>query len=120
MAKRMHSTPKLTPLRCVLIAAGLLLPVGSLQAEERVPISAPPPPPPLQSGEPLEPEVTIRRTQREVIYEYRRNGELFLVRVQPRIGPPYYFIDIDNDGRLDYRPGDPVRNNINQWTLFRW
>jgi hypothetical protein len=120
MAMRMQSTPKSALFHCALFAASLLAPVSGLQAEERLPITAPPPPPPLQSGEPLEPQVTIRRTEREVIYEYRRNGELFLVRVQPRVGPPYYFIDVDNNGTLDYRPGDPIRNNINQWTLFRW
>jgi hypothetical protein len=98
----------------------LLVIGGGALADDRVPVSPPPPPPPLQSGEPLEPQVTIRQTQREIIYEYRRNGQLFLVRVQPRVGPPYHFIDVDNDGTLDYRPGEPVRNNINQWILFRW
>lgn len=90
------------------------------QGDDRQQISAPPPPPPLSSGEPLEPEVTIRRTDREVVYEYRRNGQLYLVRVQPRVGPPYYFVDVDNNGTLDYQPGEPIRNNINQWILFRW
>jgi hypothetical protein len=93
---------------------------GAVAADDRLPVSPPPPPPPMQSGEPLEPEVTIRQTQREIIYEYRRNGQLFLVRVQPRVGPPYHFVDVDNDGTLDYQPGEPVRNNINQWILFRW
>lgn len=103
-----------------LVAGGLCLLTAAAVAEDPVPLSAPSPPPPLQSGEPLEPEVTIRRTEREIIYEYRRNGELFMVRVQPRVGPPYHFVDMNNDGILDYRPGEPVRNNINQWILFRW
>ena len=71
-------------------------------------------------GDGLEPEVTIRRTERETVYEYRRNGQLFLVRVQPRFGPPYHFVDVNGDGDLDYRPGDPVRDNIHQWILWRW
>lgn len=103
-----------------LLAVNLLAVGSAGAADEAEPISAPPSPPPLQSGEPLEPQVTIRRTGREVIYEYRRNGQLFLVRVQPRFGPPYHFVDVDNDGTLDYRPGEPVRNNINQWLLFSW
>ncbi len=104
-----------------VVAAMLLLAAGSaLAADGPTPISAPPPPPQLQSGEALEPEVTIRRTGKEVIYEYRRNGQLFLVRVQPRFGPPYHFVDTNGDGDLDYRPGEPVRNNINQWMLWRW
>lgn len=83
-------------------------------------IDAPPPPPPLQSGEPLEPEVTILQTDRETVYEYRRNGQLIMVRVKPRVGPPYYFVDVDGDGELDYRPGDPMVNSVNQWLLYQW
>ncbi len=101
------------------LALGLLSAmVGAEQGSAEV--AAPPPPPPLQSGDPLEPEVTIRRNEREVVYEYRRNGQLFLVRVQPRIGPPYHFVDVDGDGQLDYRPGEPLRDNVNQWILWRW
>lgn len=103
-----------------LVTVLLLSIASNAGAEDPQPISAPPPPPPLQSGQPLEPEVTIRRTEREVVYEYRRNGELYMVRVQPRVGPPYHFVDVNNDGTLDYRPGEPVHNNINQWILYRW
>ena len=103
-----------------VLAASAVLMAGSVAAVDGQQAEAPPPPPPLQSGEPLEPQVTIRRTGRETIYEYRRNGQLYLVRVQPRIGPPYHFVDTDNDGVLDYRPGDPVNDNINQWILWRW
>ena len=101
-------------------ALALLVAAGVSLADDRQPIEAPAPPPQLRSGEPLEPEVTIRRTPRETVYEYRLNGQLYLVRVQPAIGPPYHFIDTNGDGELDYRPGEPVRNNINQWILFRW
>ena len=107
-----------------LIAAGCVawvLAFPAIATDERAQaIDAPPPPPQLQSGEALEPEVTIRRTPRETVYEYRRNGQLFLVRVQPRVGPPYHFVDVDGDGALEYRPGEPVHDNINQWILFRW
>ena len=101
--------------------AGLAILAGVAVAEDgRQVVDEPPPPPPLQSGDPLEPEVTIRRTQREVIYEYRQNGRLVLVRVQPVAGPPYHFVDTNGDGTLEYRPGEPVRHNINQWVLHRW
>ena len=103
-----------------LSAIALLGLAGVATAADGRVIDAPPPPPPLQSGEPLEPEVTIRRSAHEVVYEYRQNGQLVLVRVQPRFGPPYHFVDANGDGELDYRPGEPVRHDINQWMLFRW
>jgi hypothetical protein len=101
-------------------ALAWLFAAGVAFADDRQPLEAPAPPPQLQSGQALEPEVTIRRTPRETVYEYRVSGQLYLVRVQPRIGPPYHFIDTNGDGELEYRPGEPVRNNINQWILFQW
>ena len=70
------------------LAVTLAFAAGRSTAEENLPVEAPPPPPPVQSGEPLEPEVTIRETDKETVYEYRRNGQLVLVRVQPRVGQP--------------------------------
>jgi hypothetical protein len=101
------------------LLAALVLPFAVNAADDQ-PLEAPPLPPPLQTGEPLEPEVTIRQTPRETVYEYRRNGQLILVRVQPRVGPPYHFVDVDGDGSLDYRPGEPVTHGVNQWLLFQW
>ena len=84
-------------------------------------VEAPLPPPALQSGDVLEPDVTIRETRREKIYEYRVNGRLVMVRVQPKVGPPYYFVDEDGDGKLEYTTDDPTQGpNVNQWVLFRW
>lgn len=106
-------------MKTLFVLALVSMPLA-VTAADGVPIDAPPPPEPLVSGEALEPEVTIRRTPRETIYEYRRNGKLFLVRVRPEVGPPYYFVDVNGDGELDYRPGEPRRNHINQWMLYRW
>jgi hypothetical protein len=103
-----------------LALAGTLLLAAAATTGLAQELAPPPLPPPIEPGQPFEPQVTIRRTQREVIYEYRRNGALFLVRVQPAFGPPYYFFDFDGDGSLDYRPGDPIRNNVQQWILWRW
>jgi hypothetical protein len=102
------------------VATGLLILAGAAVADDREAIEPPPIPPQLQSGDPLEPQVTIRRSQHEIIHEYRQNGKLVMVRVQPRVGPPYHFIDADGDGTLEYHPGEPSYNNINQWVLWRW
>lgn len=103
----------------LLISALWLLSGAAVVAQDQ-PLAAPPPPPSVESGQELEPQVTIRRTERETIYEYRRNGQLFLVRVQPRFGPPYHFVDVNGDGSLEFRPGEPVHNSVNQWILWRW
>lgn len=123
--KRLFKPATLSASLLVLAAAALVSPGmaedGGTPADE--PASAPQPPalpPPVVSGEPLQPDVRIRETGRETVYEYRRNGRVYLVRVVPRVGPPYHFYDVNGDGVLEYRPGEPMHHQIHQWTLFRW
>jgi len=103
-----------------LLALGLLGGMGVAMAAETA-VDAPPPPEVLRSGEALEPEVTIRETRMKKVYEYRINGRLVMVRVEPRVGPPYYFVDDDGDGELEYTSDDPTEGpNVNRWVIFRW
>ncbi len=86
----------------LLLAATLLaLPVQAQQGNQA--LDAPPPPPPVQSGEVLEPEVTIIKREGATHHEYRINGKLYMVRVEPDVGPPYYLVDRDGDGSLESR-----------------
>ncbi|MDX1518633.1 MAG: DUF2782 domain-containing protein [Gammaproteobacteria bacterium] len=78
-------------------------------------------PDPLQSGETIEPEVTIVREQDRVVHEYRLNGRLYMVKVIPSVGKPYYLLDQDGDGRMESRMSDIYNNTIvPQWVLFSW
>lgn len=84
---------------------------------------APPPPKlpdPVHSGQELEPEVTIVETEEGRAYEYRANGHLYMVKIQPRVGRPYYEIDSDGDGVLDTRVDDVRNTAVPQWVLFRF
>jgi hypothetical protein len=72
------------------------------------------------TGEAVEPEITIREERGQTIYEYRVNGQLYMVRVQPQIGPPYYFLDTKGDGIVDTRSDAPMDSSVNQWILFQW
>ncbi len=104
-----------------LLCASLATPVLARAAPpQAVPIEPPPIPAPVQSGEELEPEVTIIETARGKVEEYRVAGRLYMVKVTPSVGPPYYFFDTNGDGQLDARSNDPRNLSINQWVLFRW
>jgi len=96
-----------------------------LQPLPEVPPPAPPedaPPPPTGlEDEGLEPEVKIIKRRDAVIEEYRVNGRLYLVKVMPRFGPPYYLYDRDGNGSLESRllslePAPMVPN----WILYSW
>jgi hypothetical protein len=78
-------------------------------------------PPPVHSGENLEPDITIIRRAQETIQEFRSNGVLYLVKIIPDIGPPYYLVDINGDGTLDVQKNDVDRGlKVNMWKLFEW
>ena len=86
----------------LLIASSFILIINVAAQESGEEFEAVPEPPelpdPLVSGQPIEPEVTIIRTDEEVIEEYRMNGRLYQVKVTPVIGPVYYLVDRDGDG----------------------
>ena len=42
------------------------------------------------------PDVVIIAGKDKVIYEYRQNGELRIVRIVPKWGKPYYLVPRDN------------------------
>lgn len=81
----------------------------------------PEPPPQAQSGEALEPDITIIRREKKIIQEFRRGGRLYMIKVVPDIGPPYYFLDTNGDGKMDVRSSDLDQpSRINMWKLLEW
>ena len=85
---------------------------------------APVPEPPdimeaMEKSETTEPQVTITQDD-VVIEEYKRNGELYMVKITPAVGPPYYLIDTDGDGRMESRRSDLDDVSVPHWVLFTW
>ena len=85
------------------------------------PLPEPPPPPPgLELDPALEPQVTIQRRGTETVEEYRVNGQLYMIRVTPTHGVPYYLID--DVGRGDFVRYDnyDARTRPPMWVIFQW
>jgi hypothetical protein len=65
------------------------------------PVPEPPPPPPGFELDPaLEPQVTILKRGTDTVEEFRIAGRLYMIRVTPAGGRPYYMIDHKGDGRF--------------------
>jgi len=47
-----------------------------------------------------EPQVTITKPREAVVEEYRVGGKLYMIKVTPKVGPPYYLIDDQGDGKF--------------------
>ncbi|MGE0385712.1 MAG: DUF2782 domain-containing protein [Gammaproteobacteria bacterium] len=112
-----------TILAALLLTASAAYAAEPAQAPrlEDLPDAPPPPPAPLQSEQPIEPEVTIIQKEDQTVQEYRVNGRLYMVKVTPVAGPPYYLLDNDGDGRMEARLNDLAPDFIvPKWVLFSW
>lgn len=83
-----------------------------------VPIPKKLPSPPSAEGAPT---VTIRASNNgDRIEEYREGGKLYMVRITPVRGKPYYLYDDDRDGRLDRTDADRHSVAPVYWTIYEW
>lgn len=90
-------------LQRILIAAALAaaLPASAQDKSKAQPIPEPPPPPRGFELDPtLEPQVTIRKRGEDTVEEYRIGGKLYMLKVTPPNGRPYYMIDERGDGKF--------------------
>ena len=92
--------------------------------------TAPEPPPPPENynppaapelpdvGQP-EPDITITTKGTEIHEEYRLNGRLYMIKIIPAKGKPYYLIDKEGSGQ--FRRSDfESRIAIPQWVIKRF
>jgi hypothetical protein len=113
----------------VSISVAFLLP-GTVPAQED--LEKPPPIPPAGSGdvpippkvqdEQIEPTVTIREEEERMIEEYRIDGQIYMVKITPKGGVPYYYIDTDGDGKLELDMDQQAMNPVQPvyWKIKEW
>ncbi len=69
----------------------------------------------------IQPAVTLQEHDNRTVEEYRVNNNLYMVRITPAAGAPYYLIDDTGSGDLEYRRDAGGRDNrVPQWVLFSW
>lgn len=121
---------------CLTLLCACLAFAGSAPAAEEAPpetfVEVPPPPPvEVDAGDEgedegetdaeLDPEVTIIQRKDATYEEYRLNGRMYMVKVIPAVGPPYYFVDRDGDGLMETRMNDRAQQiQVPQWVIFSW
>jgi hypothetical protein len=94
------------------------------------PKSAVPPPPPLPPRSPstdapanpetdVEPEITITTRGDARHEEYRLHGRLYMIKVTPKVGKPYYLIDEEGAGQFRRSDLEP-RIAVPHWIIKSW
>ena len=59
------------------------------------------PPPTLDTNEAVdEPQVNITKQTEQTVEEYRVSGKLYMIKITPKVGKPYYLVDDRGDGKF--------------------
>lgn len=106
-------------LSALLLAAAL--PAAAQQAKPPVlqPVPEPPPPPPgYELDSAVEPQVTILKRGTDTVEEYRIGGKLYMIKVTPPHGKPYYMIDNKGDGTFVRQDNYDSGIRPPMWVIF--
>lgn len=106
--------------KVIILLSAFSLP-NIIMAENKQPEVPPPPglPEDFEEQSSIRADVTIRKGKKKVIEEYRINGQLYMIRVIPKVGKPYY-IRYKNaaSGGVIRRELDDIDTPF--WKLFEW
>ena len=102
-------------------------PIPPVDEEEVEPEAAPegdvPIPPKKLTDEQIDETVDIRRDEEgNIVEEYRRDGRVYMVKVTPKVGVPYYYFDDDGDGQLELAERDRAAHPVKpvHWKIKEW
>lgn len=87
-----------------------------------------PPPPPLNANakdsgaadEEMEPQVTITKKGDMTIEEYRSGGKLYMIKITPKVGKPYYMVDEQGDGKFSRQESLDSGLRPPRWIIHRF
>lgn len=79
-----------------------------------------PPPPAMDNAASDEPEVTITKKDGKTIEEYRMGGKLYMIKITPKVGPPYYLVDSKGDGKFSRQESLDSGLRPPQWVIHRF
>ncbi len=106
-----------------IIAAALLgLPLISMAADRPTnlePLPVAPPPPTVSEGT-IEPEITVKQKGTDTYEEYRHNGKLYMIKVTPKTGKPYYLVDDRGDGQFSRQDSLDTGIRPPMWIIHQW
>lgn len=104
-------------LTAFLLAAAAALPAAAQQRPADLQPVPEPPPMPAAADSGLEPQVTIRKQGQDVVEEFRINGKLYMVKVTPAHGTPYYLVDRRGDGVMSRQDTLDPGLSVPMWVI---
>ncbi len=89
---------------------------GNLEPLPRPPAFTPEP----EAAPDEEPEVTIIKQTELTIEEYRAGGRLYMIKITPKVGAPYYLVDSRGDGKFARQESLDSGFRPPQWVIHRF
>ncbi len=76
------------------------------------------PPPSLAANDAVdEPQVTITKQTEQTVEEYRVGGKLYMIKITPKVGKPYYLVDDRGDGKFSRQESLDSGLRPPRWTI---
>ena len=109
-------------MRPISFVALVCLSLGAYAAQAEAPAraDAPPPPPMLANDAIDEPQVTITKHAEQTVEEYRVGGKLYMIKITPKVGPPYYLVDDLGDGKFSRQERLDSGLRVPRWVIKRF
>lgn len=88
-----------SPTAVMLILLSVLISLAS--ADDKPPVNqATEKPPVSDNADNFEPDITIIHKNDAIYEEHRMHGDLYMIKVTPKHGAPYYLVDRDGQGNF--------------------
>jgi len=71
-----------------------------------------------QAGD--EPAVTIIKQTEQTVEEFRAGGKLYMIKITPKVGAPYYLLDDRGDGKFVRQESLDSGFRVPRWILFKF
>ncbi len=68
----------------------------------------------------LEPQVTITKQTEQTVEEYRVGGRLYMIKIIPKVGKPYYLVDDLGDGKFSHHEGLDSGVRPPRWVIHQF
>jgi hypothetical protein len=109
-------------MRPISFIALVCLSFSAYAAQPEAPARAEPPPPPPMSADDAadEPQVTIIKETEQTVEEYRMHGKLYMIKITPKHGVPYYLVDDKGDGKFARQESMDSGLRVPRWVIKRF
>ena len=78
------------------------------------------PPPPGATNDNIEPQITSKQKGTSKVEEYRLDGRLYMIKVTPAKGKPYYLVDSHGNGQFSRQDSFDSGVQPPMWVIHRW